>query len=322
MTIYYFKNNYFPKVKTGDNFASEASFHHDRGVAFAGEGAFFASGINEGGSVHFATTPNNSFTDLKDWITKSFGDSQPTESEYVPGTFYNRMWRPLACGGSYLSTVPEEQYNSTLIALLILVSKLQNLFETVEPDSLNLHAHGHKIRELLLLACMEIESAWSAILKANGYSSKRRLTTKDYVKLAVPMLLEGYEVRLQSYPNFPVFTPFDNWDSSNPTISLPWYAAYNKTKHDREGNLNVATLENAVKAVGAAVVMFYAQFGCRSVRGRFDQSSVVWQIFNVTPKLQVYEKEFYIPKVELNAGTNGSPMTSRDWTSMNYSFTI
>jgi hypothetical protein len=59
---------------------------------------------------------------------------------------------------------------------------------------------------------MEVESSWTAVLKENGYPSRGRLTTNDYVKLLHPMFLDGYEQSLQSYPTFPAFTPFKGWD--------------------------------------------------------------------------------------------------------------
>ena len=129
---------------------------------------------------------------------------------------------------------------------------MQDIFETVEPSPSNLQTYGHKIRELLLLAAMEVEASWAAVLKANGYAGGR-FTTNDYVKLLAPMRLDSFSLTLRSYPDFPGFTPFKDWDTAQPTKSLEWYDAYNKAKHDREQNLGVATLERAVHAVGAAV---------------------------------------------------------------------
>lgn len=322
MNIYFFNNYHFPKVKLGENFTAEASFQHNKGVAFSGEGAYFASGLNEGGTLHFSPVPNNSFTGLRDWVTKSFGDSQPIESKYVPGTIYRRMLRPLVCLGNLQPTISEDKLNASFVALRILLSKLQDLFETVEPNETNLLAHGHKVRELLLLACMEIESSWTAVLKENNYGTTQRFTTNDYVKLAIPMFLDAYEVQLQSYSSFPKFAPFNGWNKINPTSSLPWYDAYNKTKHDREGNLKFANLENAVMAVGAAVVMFHAQFGFNFGYGGLNQkTTLIRNIFRIsTPALSKYEKEFYIPKVSLSGEPRPAPTPSSDWVLMDYPF--
>ena len=118
-----------------------------------------------------------------------------------------------------------------------------------------------QIRELLLLAATEAEASWAAILKANRYPPKDRLNTTDYVKLLDPMLLDSYTLSLASYPDFPAFAPLKGWDPKRPTQSLDWYDAYNATKHNREEHLDVATLERVIHAVGATVVMFFAQFG-------------------------------------------------------------
>jgi predicted HAD superfamily hydrolase len=98
---------------------------------------------------------------------------------------------------------------------------------------------------------------------------------------------------------------------------LSWYDAYNKTKHDREDNLNVGTLDNAVKAVGAAVAMFYAQFGFNFGTGFDDQrNSLIRSIFRiVTTDLKKYEKEYYIPNVHGNGGT-----VPGNWVALDYKF--
>jgi hypothetical protein len=317
MSVIFFQNKYCPKAKCGDNFASECHFPHATGVAFESGRSFFASGLNDGGRLHSATIPNASFPMLKDWVIKSFGDSEPTMSGYVPGTFYKRIWRPLACPGSFHKAISQETLTESFVALRILLNKLDTLFETIEPSEPNLSAYGHKVREILLLACMEVESSWSAVLKDNGYSAGKRFTTNDYVKLSSPMLLDGYTLSLTSYPSFPAFAPFEGWNASNPTISLSWYDAYNKTKHDREDNLNVGTLDNAVKAVGAAVVMFYAQFGLSFGTGFDDQKhSLIRSIFRiVTTDLKKYEKEYYIPNVR-----ESGEMAPGDWVALDYKF--
>jgi hypothetical protein len=267
--------------------------------------------------LHAATIPNASFPTLKDWVVKSFGDPEPTMSGYVPGTFYKRIWRPLVCPGSFHKAISQATLTESFVALRILLNKLDTLFETIEPSEPNLSAYGHKVREILLLACMEVESSWSAVLKDNGYSAGKRFTTNDYVKLSSPMLLDGYTLSLASYPSFPAFAPFKDWNTSNPTTSLSWYDAYNKTKHDREDNLNVGTLENAVKAVGAAVIMFYAQFGFSFGTGAGDQKhSLIRSIFRiVTTDLKKYEKEYYIPNIQ-----GSGEMAQGDWVALDYMF--
>jgi hypothetical protein len=146
------------------------------------------------------------------------------------------------------------------VAVQVLCDRLERLFQVVEPVPGNLDVYGHEIRSLLLLACMEVEAGLSAVLQANGYPG-HRWTTQDYVKLRNPMHLADYELRLTFYPRVPPISPFDTWSDSQPTQSLPWYEAYNQTKHDRESHFPAATLMHAIEAVCGAVAVFYAQFG-------------------------------------------------------------
>ena len=195
--VLFFTNKHYPQAKRGHDFRGNFSFHHKRGVAFYNRNTLLASGVNEGGSVHFTHWPNAALTVLKDWVEKTFGDSEPVESTYVPGTVYKRIFRPLASPGSFYRAISQEKLTESVVSLRILLTKLEGLFETLEPAEANLSAYGHKIREIILLACMEVESAWAAVLKENGYASNRNLTTNDYVKLLGPMLLDSYQLSLQ-----------------------------------------------------------------------------------------------------------------------------
>ena len=88
-----------------------------------------------------------------------------------------------------------------------------------------------------------------------------RFTTNEYVKLSSPLQLGDWSIRLTMAEPFGDLSPFKTWDPAQPTASLPWYSDYNSTKHDREANLNKATLESLVNAVGSSYVMLGAQLG-------------------------------------------------------------
>lgn len=320
MKIYYFKNKLFPKARSGSDFDKDIHFHHDRGLAFEIQGAYLASGINHGGEIHYRNTSVGNVVDIKEWISKSFGDAEPEEGYFEPGNYYKRISRPFACGGIFTDDRYEDKIEESLVAVKILLKKLEDLFETVEPTEENLSVHGHKIREIILLACMEVESSWTAVLKENNYPHKPTpLNTNDYVKLLEPMLLDGYKLSLQSYKSFPAITPFKGWNSKSPTISLPWYDAYNKVKHDREENLKLATLENAVYAVGAAVVMLKAQFGMRLSVFHGQKDSFIRSIFKIaTEDMEKYERTFYISKFELSNDSGKPTPLVQDWKLVDY----
>lgn len=73
------------------------------------------------------------------------------------------------------------------------------------------------------------------------------------------MRLAEWEVSLSSHPAYGSIRPFAGWRPGR--RSLPWYNAYNDTKHDREVRLCQATLRNAITAIAGVFVMTVAQFG-------------------------------------------------------------
>src|SRR5229473_2860380 len=115
-SVLFFKNNNHPNAKRGADFKQEFNFPHERGVAF--------------------------------YFDKTFADTNPIESQYKPGTIYKRMYRPLASGGSFYRAILQEKVTESFVSLHILLKKLEELFETVEPTEANLSAYGHKIREI------------------------------------------------------------------------------------------------------------------------------------------------------------------------------
>ena len=297
-------------------------FTQDAGVAWERDGWFFATPLLWQNDEVCKEGPGRA-PSLKDWIKQSFGDDTPVESPYVPGTFFKRIYRPsvrepLAVGHYFLGEATE-----SFTALSILVSKLEGLFEFVTPSADTKHVYGHKIREILLLACMEVESSWSAVLKANGYSTANgRFSTTDYVKLRPAMFLDAYSINLPAYRNYPSLTPFEGWNAGKPTQSLPWYDVYNQTKHDREANLKIATLSHAIMAVSAAVVMTYAQFGFEFQRGGIDHHDLRVKSL-LSPGINAFHPDFfgemYLPEMVIGQMLL-KPVPTGHWTAINYQF--
>lgn len=102
------------------------------------------------------------------------------------------------------------------VQLSTLVRQLERICETVHPDEANLESYGYDIRNLLILACTEVESHWRAVLKANGLS-KLRWTTRDYVGLNDAMKLNKYAISFPDYPWIKPIAPFRSWDQGSPT---------------------------------------------------------------------------------------------------------
>jgi len=133
------------------------------------------------------------------------------------------MWKPGLTGFNVAEQIAsKEAFHQSSVSLRILLKKLVELFEVIEPDPKNLPSFGHKIREVLLLACMEVESSWSAVLREHKYSAtlENNWSTNDYIKLLDPMLLKYYAASLRTYPQCPAFKPFGFWSTSNPQLPL------------------------------------------------------------------------------------------------------
>jgi hypothetical protein len=144
---------------------------------------------------------------------------------------------------------------------------LEQICKVVYPCNRNYNAYGHEIRSVFIVACTEVEAQWYSILKAHGYNFKRgsdgedRGTTNDYVELLDPLKLDQYSVKFPYFPDMKIIKPFKSWSKNGSTKSLDWYAAYNRSKHNREKHFRDATLNYAFKAAAAYFVMLCAQHG-------------------------------------------------------------
>ena len=181
------------------------------------------------------------------------------------GALYPRVWRSGISEKDMRKFVEsyDKIFRNSMISMEVLVNELKDVFNTIHPCQSNLSSFGIKIRNLLLLSCMEVESSFTGILKANNYE-KDRCNTNDYVKLLEPLKLNEYTIKWIDYPEIEEQQPFKNWSSTNPTQSIDWYDNYNKTKHNREEELSKASLEMVIKSISALAVMLYAQFGSNS----------------------------------------------------------
>ena len=182
-----------------------------------------------------------------------------------PAEFYPRMARPLALAAKPQLWLPpldtERAYIASVRAqLTLLVRRLETICQTVQPSAKTLQVYGHEIRNLLILAATEAEMHWRGILKANG-STVTKPNTNQFVKLCPALKLDGYEVAFRDFPDLEPVRPFTGWAASDPTESLGWYAAYNGVKHNREGEFERGTLEQAFSAMSACLSLLVAQFG-------------------------------------------------------------
>ena len=231
------------------------------------------SDARNGPGTYFKAGPGESVWDAMRRLATSWLEAEGHlpfyELKLAPGQYHPRMARP---SDTHPSESPIRNPASASLdgyislaqsQLLVLKRQLERICQTVHPTDQTLEVYGHDIRNLLALACMEVEMHWRGVLVANDVTRDRdRFSTNDYVLLAAALRLNEYEVTFPDYPWLAPFSPFRDWGLTRaPSQEIPWFDAYNKVKHEREHEFARATLRRAFEAVAACAVMLVAQFG-------------------------------------------------------------
>lgn len=245
---------------------------------------------------------------LIDWVTNTFGAEDIQNLDLEVGHCIKGVWRPSLYYYDDIFQALEVNENEMRLSeysLRLLVQKLDEIFLYIEPDSSSLNTYSHKTRELLILACTEVENFWQYYMTqaAARPQNGRNFTTMDYVKLVDKLHLKDFEFSLKTYSTIASIRPFENWNSAASTASLLWYDAYNKTKHDRDTHFGKATLINCINAVVANLVMHCVKF---SPFPMFEQTNIFSSMIN-----QHFEAKFtsctptsfYVHKIDLPAET-------------------
>lgn len=160
-------------------------------------------------------------------------------------------------------------------AFSMIQSDIIKLFEYVEPADINCLTYSFRIHELLMRVCIEVESNFKAILRENIFSpsyksgprlgqprSEKTWNIDDFKIINKTHHLDAYTVQLPFWKGSKgVMKPFENWASDLP---LPWYQAYNQSKHDRHNKFPAANLENLLTAFTGLFVVLSSQFGTES----------------------------------------------------------
>jgi hypothetical protein len=207
-------------------------------------------------------------------LQTKYPESQFEKLNHDPGEYFPRMTRPSSeqpnnnPGHNPGYSPPDNLVETGLGQLAALREQLDRICRVVQPTQKNFQVFGHEIRNLIILACTEVESHWKGVLRAHN---ARAENTHDYVKLAGAMRLGDFAVAFAYFPWLPPIKPFHGWaPSGSPTKDLKWYHAYNSVKHDRDTHFEKATLEHALNAVCGCAIMMVAQFGWDALKVRSD----------------------------------------------------
>lgn len=245
---------------------------------------------------------------LQDWVLNTFGGTAPNTSTSDVGRTIAHVWRPGIWNyddiRAALRTTDNER-REALQAVRLLLERLDELTLFIEPTTESLRTYSHKTRELLILACTEVENAWKAyMVEAGAVPTAADFRTVDYVRLAGPLHLGEYQLKLKAFPTEPTSRPFHGWSTAQPTQSIAWYHAYNQTKHDRKSHFDKATLKHCLDAVAANLIMFSVRF---SPYPLYNEGTTVSALFNqmfditlVAPRPET----FYLPLVKFPDNPN------------------
>lgn len=220
-----------------------------------------------------------------------------------PGLFFSRINR-----GNFQFNYMGDSYYQEIRAYQAIQNSLDSLLYVVEPSITNFESYGHKIRELLILACTEVEYLLLRVLMENGYPQKKTYKTTDYIHCLPILKLNEYNVILGQYPNLKVFQPFANWSNHSPTQTLEWYDAYNSVKHNRGGSLKNANFKNLLNAIAAIHILLEAQYG-KNIFHKWTQYKDAKSVFETVSRPKWNPSEISAPIFsghELNANWVGA----------------
>ena len=179
---------------------------------------------------------------------------------------YYRIYRPSIRHNSFdnltsgyvrdVQFIPEAERMSMLMAARLIVDDFEQLFEFIEPHTSNENVFSHRIYELLLRTCTEVESCCKGILHANDHAAN---SMDDYKKIEQATHLSDYVVQYTNwFPSHYSVQPFSSWATGG---SLSWYKAYNDVKHNRWQNFTQANLKNLLDAISGLLCVIYTQIG-------------------------------------------------------------
>ena len=243
---------------------------------------------------------------LADWVANTFGAEDVIPSLNIIGHSIAGVWRPGISNyddiRQGLGTTDAERHEH-LQSIRLLIERLDELFLYIEPSQNGMLNFSHKSRELLILGCTEVENNWKRYLQAANVvpMNGRDYTTNDYVKLHSKLFLSEYEISLKAYPSIAPVRPFQGWNTQQPTQSLPWYHAYNLTKHDRQNHFSEATLGNCLSSVCANLILFSVRF---SPLPLYQEGGTVSALFNQLFEISLRDCSpgtFYIRSINTSA---------------------
>ena len=206
--------------------------------------------------------------EIRIWCTITVINSTASESKGIMSINrpLKRTWRPFSAGAKesyWYMRHPDFASDPVhyVRAFEVLQRDLIDLFEFIEPNDINENSYSYRLHGLLMRACIEVEANFKAITNDNGLFAGQPLNIRShYFQFNNTHHLSSYEIMMPVWNGKEnVRRPFAAW--SGKTYSpLPWYQAYNASKHDRQSAFQQANLRHLVDAMCGLVTLLSAQF--------------------------------------------------------------
>lgn len=220
--------------------------------------------------------------------------AKPYYRIYHPGLGSDPLYNPTSGFVRDNLFFKEDEKKSMIMAAKLIIDDFKRLLEYIAPDIENEKVFSHRIYELLLRTCTEVESNCKGILKANNYRAvnrnskdKKDYDMNDYKKIEQSSHLSEYVVQYSNWlPDKYTSKPYAAWAENS---TLPWYDAYNKVKHNRCHFFSLANLKNLLDAICGLLCIIHSQIG-EAVQSIYD-SNIYFS--NSEPSVSVGEFEIF-----------------------------
>lgn len=297
----------YENTETNIPFWAQEDFLHEKehyGYAYETQGYFIhfygeAYGIQTISPGLTIIEKNNNKISLEEWVKKTFGATNIKKMKYNVGEVIKGIWKP----GLYYSKeiykalgIDEKNNLEEKQALYMLLKKLNEILLYIEPTKSSLTTYSHELRNLLILACTELENQFASLLKLLEIKPSRKYyNTNDYVKIIDDSNIKYYQISFKNYEILNTVVPFKNWSKKEPTKSIKWYDAYNKTKHNRSEYFEFANLKNVIYAIAANIILYCIRFGPYAL---YQNQDILSGYMNQMVNISFYKRcntKFYVP---------------------------
>ncbi len=136
---------------------------------------------------------------------------------------------------------------------LALERDLETASRYIEFSEQNFQTYSIELAHLLLAAASEVDVV-SKLVCSQMVEGANAQNINDYRVIIMDTYPEIAELPI-SVPRYGLtFKPWENWGNNrNPN----WWRSYNDVKHERNEHYNQATLQNALNAIGALLILVH-----------------------------------------------------------------